>query len=570
MSAEAQGLQIPVGLSLEEAQLALKQLEQMAREAGKKVKAGLGEGEKAAGGFSDSISKWRKEEMQEGRRVGFLVDQFTAGLVPATGAAREGINLLTKSLIGGFGLGLALDAAGAGVRLLVEWYEKEEKAEAKAREAAEAHGKVLRDLAGDTEAYLRSLSGSTAALEFLYSKQREFNEKTYADRKRLDEIEVQRFMNEFRGVGSVNEGLEEREEILKRLKTAETEWNAARGSFRERQAGDEAAAARKKEQEIAAAIREARIAADNKLFEERYDLAQQHAAKLKEMRSQVERSEIQEQLDAEAAFASARAERMLKKEQEERDAAKALRDAYNAADDAEFISRYEMQLAREQAYIDIENRMFEEAYNERLAMEQRVRDLGTQGFQSFARSAVGEFGKILNSSRSYSAAMRAAGKATQDGADLSAAAFAKMGQDMLSTIAQQAAVEAIFQLARGLAFSATGNAASASAAYAAAATFGIAAGAAGAGAIAIGQTRGTTRAERASISSDASSLSMPSVGSAPSGAREVGGSGGGIGQAPTRTVEIIYGGDLFTPQELAQAHARRQQLAEELKLLRAS
>jgi hypothetical protein len=565
MGAEAMGLQIPVGMSLDEAQLALRQLEQLARETGKKVQQGFKPATEAADGFSSSISKWRKDEMQEGRRVGFLVDQFTAGLVPATGAAREGVNLLTKALIGGFGLGLALDAAGAGARLLVEWWEKEEKAEAGARASAEAHRRALLDLADETDAYVRSVAGTTAALEFLHTKRKEFDSKNAGDLKRLDDLNALVFDNERQGITTTNDLLKERAELTKKVEGAQASWNAAvQASFETRRAAD----ARKHEEEIAKVVREARITADNKLFEERYNAEQAHRAKMKEMRSQVERNEIQAELDADAAFASARAERMLKKEQEERDAAKALRNAYNAADDAEFISHYEMKLATEQAYIDIENRMFEEAYNERLTMERQASQYGADMYKSFAQSAVGEFGKIITSSRAYNSAMKAAGKATTDGADLSAAAFAAMAQSAISATAQKAAVEALWELGQGLAATARSfwdprASAEAGLHFSAAATYGSIAGVAGAAAYMIGQNRGTTRAERASIGDPALPKEDPLP--APSGPREVGGSAGGT--VTVRETIFVIGPPGMTEAEMARITARSLEAAKRLDML---
>lgn len=337
MSAESEGLQIPVGFSLEEAQLALKQLEQMAREAGKRIK---GASDEAGDSFTSSLSKWRKEDKSEARQVGFLVEQFTGGLVPATGAAREGINLLTKALVGGFGLGLALDAAGAGARILVEWWGKEAKAEEAAREAAEAHRKALINLSVETQAYARSVAGTSSNLEFLYTKRREFDQQNEKDIKRRDELDALVFDNERQGITTTNDLLKEREELTKKLEKAQKDWNAAvDASFEQRRGWEQAAAAIKAQEDARA---DAKKRGEDKLKEmqqagirirqeaEREGLTatQLVLVEFNERRKQILESDFL----AQQAIVRAKNRKLLEIEREYRDKVRALADAQAQAE----------------------------------------------------------------------------------------------------------------------------------------------------------------------------------------------------------------------------------------------
>jgi hypothetical protein len=163
--------------------------------------------------------------------------------------------------------------------------------------------------------------------------------------------------------------------------------------------------------------------------------------------------------------------------------------------------------------------------------------------------------------------MEAATGATVEGADLSAAAFAKIAQEALASLAQRSIVEALFYTAVGFGHLATGNPKAAEA-FIAAATFAATAAAAGTAAYAIGQTRGTTRAERTEIDAareteEERRLSAESS----SGAREVGGASFAAGTPVIHERVIIYVGDPFmTPAENAAAIARRMDLVERLDL----
>ena len=105
--------------------------------------------------------------------------------------------------------------------------------------------------------------------------------------------------------------------------------------------------------------------------------------------------------------------------------------------------------------------------------------------------APAEMGRVV-------AAMRAAGKATSDSADLSLAAFSAIAQNAMASMATEAAGRALFETAAGFASWAWYDWNAAKNHFTSAAIYGSVAAIGGAGALAIGATRGMTAAEKAS------------------------------------------------------------------------
>jgi hypothetical protein len=138
--AESDGLQIPVGFSLDEARAALKQLEEMARAAGQKVKVDLGDGaaksaEKAASGFgslAEKLQAYRREESQQTRTIRFLTGELQ-GMLPIGSKTAETLGRIGTIFAGGIGWGLAFEGVKFAIGKVVE---KMNEAEVHAKEMA--------------------------------------------------------------------------------------------------------------------------------------------------------------------------------------------------------------------------------------------------------------------------------------------------------------------------------------------------------------------------------------------------------------------------------------------------
>ena len=143
--------------------------------------------------------------------------------------------------------------------------------------------------------------------------------------------------------------------------------------------------------------------------------------------------------------------------------------------------------------------------------------------RGFSSSVASAFGPMLSTSAAYTRAMRAAGKATSDSADLSLAAFSAIAQNAMASMATEAAGRALFETAAGFASWAWYDWNAAKNHFTSAAIYGSVAAIGGAGALAIGATRGMTAAEKASV---AEASGQGTGGASVGGAREFGGGAG--------------------------------------------
>jgi hypothetical protein len=195
MGTEAEGLQIPIGFSLAEAQAALRTLEAEARTAGKRIQTGVEAGTQGMETAGKSLSAFAREQRREAGTARYFVSEF-ASFLPVGSQSREVLMSLTSALVGGFGFGMALEGVSLGVRLLTSHFREQEEAEAKAKKAAEDHAKAMRDLRFETDQYIAGLQGATSTQIWLAQKERELSEKTLADRQRMAEITAKLAGNE--------------------------------------------------------------------------------------------------------------------------------------------------------------------------------------------------------------------------------------------------------------------------------------------------------------------------------------------------------------------------------------
>src|SRR5512147_678442 len=115
MSAEATGIQIPISLTLDEARAALKEIEAAARRTGTQIQEGLGgDGKKGVDTLTGAFQAYRKEQVQQGRMVGFYVreiGEFTNASKEASAIVGGFGSVIAEAAAGGFTFGLAYEAA---------------------------------------------------------------------------------------------------------------------------------------------------------------------------------------------------------------------------------------------------------------------------------------------------------------------------------------------------------------------------------------------------------------------------------------------------------------------------
>jgi hypothetical protein len=475
--------------------------------------------------LGDRMRAFAREQRQEAGAARFFVNEL-AQVAPVSDQARTALMGVTSALVGGLGVGTAIGLVTTGATLLVNHLRESAR---EAEEFAASSAKAIDDLDKRIEA-LRGKSGAERAQDEyrLLAMQAESRRELIALSE--DQIRIERESGADLNpeiIRQAQERIEKAKEELHQLdRRAEKLQEIAKLEVQgaDAKAAEQAAEARRKRRE-----------------QERAEEAK-HLAEQKALKDRTWREEFEAEQAAEAAYVSQKAERQKAAE----------------AVEAELLREKARRLA------EIENQEFLAAYEERLRREQEFRNLGVSALQSFARSAVGELGKAMRASGAYARAMREATGANVEGADLSAAAFAKMAQDVLATLAEQASVEALMEVARGIRDAAMGLP-TASGHFASAAAFGAAAAAAGVAATIIGSHRGMTASERASV--DAASSAA-----AGGGAGGAGGSGGGYDPAQTRettTRETIFviGPPGMTESEMARITARSLAVARRLDML---
>jgi hypothetical protein len=525
-----EGLLIPIQFTLEEARAALNELEARAR------KAGQSAGEGASKGFEGGLAGLKKS-MGPAREQMMFFTSALGELGPAGKTAQVALTGIAGAVLGGGGLlagmelaRLAFGAIGASM----------EEADAKAKATTQA---------------LKSLTDASRAAYV-------------AEAARLAQAQgVQTFDVAQRLLAVTRE-----EEAAKRdLAAATWSWqaSAARGRIDEARAGREAILATETETKKLrdkTAVIEAGKAANAAAWALQEEEARRIVAAEEKAKADAKAAKAKKDADARKADADvvARVNAELKAEEDaanERAATALAEDQaernrnQRAIDHASFL----MELAdeahqRQMDYFEKEAQAFEQS-------------MTMDAVRSFSSQFVAAFRPVLLTSAAYDRAMKAAGGTAQNTADLSIAAFAAMTQGILASMAEQAAVESLLEVARAFAAYARYDYKAGSEHMVSAGAFAAAAAAAGVSAYVIGQTRGMTAAEKASVAdAQASSAGGGSTG----GAREFGGSGS-TGSGGTTTVkETVYViGDPFeTPAETARRAARVMQLAGRLDMVR--
>lgn len=496
-----EGLQIPVSFTLEEARAALRQLEQAARDAGRRAGEGL-DLDKPASGGRGGISKLKGQLGQARESMMF----FTSALGEMGEGGRRAQGLLAGmagAFLGGGPLLLGLEAARFGVSLLADAFTEQAKAAEEARDRTLKAGEEISQFlaeAGVRRAREAAIAAGMTAEAWDAASDRLEREAAIQDRvierraelARIEEaIDRERYESAslaFGANGTLNSLLETQKTIVQQLADAEKALALTRAAAA--QAATNAAA-----DDIAA--REAELwLAQNGPLSRRVPGAR--AAGF---------SPTEESQKANLAA--------MKKDFDD------IQMRINAIVYGEPLAipvdpQSRQWLKDATAELDA----FAEAT--RRAQEDLIA-LGTQGMSHFSQSVSGEFGKIFRSSRSYEKAMRAAGGATQAAADLSGAAFAAFAQNALAAVAQEASGRAIFETAMGLgalARSMWDPSAKAEALlhFQSAAAFAAVGAAVGAGAYGIGQVRGMTKAEKADVANARGGGDLET----PTGPRELG------------------------------------------------
>lgn len=600
MGADAMGLQIPVGFSLEEAQQALRQLEQMARQTGKGVQAELVNSERGMKTATTSLMGFVREQRREAGTARFFVNEV-AQIIPVSGAAKGALVQMGGAVVGGGPWAIAIAGASVLVGHLVSKFYEQQKA---AREAALATIKAASDMAQE----IASLDSATSAF---YASFRAFaqapEEKfiagaTAALRARVDrlsiDIEIKRTQLEaLKAAGADEEEIQKAErevDVLGRLSATLRvklidDTALARAAFplmeSERQkaeavkkSAEEIAAARKKEAEDFRrwqADTVQRLAAFNREQEklEEQDIArfQAYLIRRDELRKQARGmvsafgeagGDLGKAGQLGALYAETQQKLDLIREMES--------EGVMATADAEALRTAitEEQSRRRTEILLVEHASVLNANRELVTM-------GRAALAEFGAAALGEFGKVMRSSRAYAQAMKAAGAATGEQADFSAGAIAAWTQNILAGISAQAITKSIFYLAEGYALASNPITASfAPLAFKAAATFAAVGAVAGGAAIGIGQVRPMTEAERSSVAAAEERNQPGEVGYSSSGARELGGASGrdgfraDVGERVVRETVYVIGPAGMTEAELARVTARSLEAAKRLDLVR--
>lgn len=619
MANEQDGLFIPVGLTLEEAQLALKRLEEMAKAAGARVRDELGRGGQAAGAAAGKgighANNFLAEFRQSAGRARGAALYFTQA-IDAIGGSSSTASKLAGSLVSGLMIGGPMGLAVAGVNALIGVFRDLKEEERKAAEVAKkaAADRVTayneaRDAIAKMQAQERGqaavaqldarkqLAAAENDLGRLETQRRRLEEQAAEAKKRMEaaRAEAQRLAaGSDPRLAAGSAGLAVASEAA--LKDAnrqldETDAQIVRArmtlkAVREKTGAEIAAATVEENKKVGQALVEAeekktqiaREAAERRFALEQ-DLAGRRVAAAK-----AETTEVAEVWKAEqdAALRRGTEARQLARtgalgveaQLAEMEFETAQRLAQIAELEAEgLVTAGQAEIARTQiAREETEKRI---ALLRRESIQSRFfhAQMARSG-QTMANALVGEFGKLFRGSRAYEQAMRDAGEATSAGADLSIAAIAKMTQETLASFAEQALVEGLMEVARGIAALARYDYGAASQHFGAAAAFGVAGAAAGAAAMAIGATRGMTKDEKAQVNAARKSAAGGDVtapGAIPA-SDSVGGYQGGAAvpgeTSQVRELVLVIGDPFETPAETARRAARRLKLAKDLNMIR--
>jgi hypothetical protein len=565
MPGEAEGLQIPVSFTLEEARAALKQLEQAAREAGKRAGAGFDEAASGKGGKGGIAGL--KEGMGKAREQVMFFTSALTEFGPQGRVAQSAITGIAGAFLGGGGLLLALE----GARIAFTFFaEESKKAKEAARIFAEDGLKYVQETANAASTAVDALDAAKAR-GLLNAATREAD-KLRAKIEAADDDDREKLERELGQAELRIASLRERIPVA--------EINARQKALEER---------KKTERDLAREIQTIRLDAydQEKRLAIQAEQAKQDAlhkyaalgmAKVAEAQQEIDRKlyrdiiaqREKDGLDLFNAIVGVR-EQVVAKIREQPAFTiqdflfgvgnKAPKGSAYAEGGRDLSKEYDKLLGSpvlgDQGAFEARLAKLDREWDKTMALadayanvKAEVRGLGEQAVHSFAGDLGRSLTAVTRQSAAYERAMRAAGGATEQSADLSAAAFAAFAQNAIASVAQESATRAVFETAMGFAAlarsywdpSATKDA---GLHFAAAAEFGVVSVAAGAAAYGIGQTRGMTGAERASVRDVQASGEV-----APSGPREVGAAPAGSGRGGPTIIVNISGRALVTEPEV--------------------
>lgn len=525
------GLLIPIQFTLEEARAALNELEARARKAGQGAGDGLGKGlEGGLAGLKKSMGPAREQMM--------FFTSMLGELGPAGKTAQIALTGVAGAILGGGGL-------LAGMEL--------------ARLAFGAIGASMEEADAKAKATTQTLKSLTDASRAAYM----------AEAARLAQAQGNQNFDVAQRLLAVTR----EEEAAKRdLAAATWSWqaSAAQGRIDDARAGRAAILATEAETKSLRdknAVFEAGKAANAAAWAMQEEKARRIVAAEEKAKADAKAAKAKKDADARKADADVVA-RVNAEMKAEEDAANE-RAATALAEDQAERNRNQKAIDHESFLMELADeahqRQMDYFAQEAQAFEQ---SMTMDAVKSFSSQFVAAFRPVLLTSAAYDRAMKAAGGTAQNTADLSIAAFASMTQGILASMAEQAAVESLLEVARAFAAYARYDYKAAGEHMTSAGVFAAAAAAAGASAYVIGQTRGMTAAEKASVA-DAQASNAGGAGST-GGAREFGGTGS-TGSGGTITVrETVYViGDAFeSPAETARRAARTMALANRLDMVR--
>jgi hypothetical protein len=146
MSASQVGdVQLSIGADIAGLKLSIAQANKVIEEFSKNVSHGFQAPAKHAEGLGAHIRELKGEMAGSIRTANFLARGLN-DIVPATSLAGEGVRVLISGLVGGAGLGLAIELVGAGIKLFHHHQVEVAESAKKAHEAIVEETKALREL----------------------------------------------------------------------------------------------------------------------------------------------------------------------------------------------------------------------------------------------------------------------------------------------------------------------------------------------------------------------------------------------------------------------------------------
>jgi hypothetical protein len=558
MSAEAQGLQIPIGFSLDEARAALAALEGEARRSGRAIQTGVETGEKSMKSAGSTLMSFAREQRREAATARFFVSEV-AQIIPISAGAKGALTQLGGAVVGGGPWALAIAGASVLVGYLVKTLQDEADA---AREAARATVTAAAEMR-------REIAAADASTRSFYESFRSFAQSdedkfisgaTAGLRSRLEKLDLDIEIKQAEVAAMTAAGSDEDEiatarqalDVMSKLHVVlndrlDTERTIAREAFPLMDAERKRAEAAEKAAEKIEQARQREIDAANRLFEADYNLREQREQAAIEQANRIFEIDF-EMGEAREAYEIEQANRIFEIDFElEQRRAEMRKQSMDAAlaDFASFAASLGQTLII-QPFLDAmqdaatTNRRFSAEYAA-LSRERRAQALLEQG-------VVETYGEAQAMVAEESEAAEAQRTAAQKEA-------------LAQRLAAQAIEWALQAAVMAVPYTPQFNPVGAAVYAAAAAAAGIGAASLHSQAVGLTQGRGYTAEENDQL---AGLRNGGAYGG--SGAREVGGVGGSANTATRETI-IVIGDPFETPAETARRAARRLSEARRLDML---